>query len=369
MKVAIAGGGVIGLAIAWRAAAGGHEVVLVDPYPGRAASWAAGGMLAPVAEAYQGEETITALGVAAAARWQSWAAEVRDAAGADPGYTRHGTLVVARDQDELAALLALLDVQQRQGLRAERVSSREARHLEPALSPAVRGGLWLEDDHQVDNRMYVRALIDACGRAGVSFVHERVDVCRDRAIELTSGLVVSADAVVVATGAWQPRIDVDGDPVTLPIRPVKGQIVRLQATASAVFPAKTVRAENVYVIPRDHGEIAIGATSEEKGYDATVTAGAVRELLTSAWELLPALAEAQLVEAMAGLRPGTPDNAPLIGPVACGAPTVIVAMGHYRHGVLFSPVTAEAVVAMIEGAPPAPVVDPFTPDRFTAVRA
>lgn len=362
MRAVVVGGGVIGLSIAWRAATAGHAVVVIDPDPGRAASWVAGGMLAPVAEAYQGEEAITALGVAAAARWSSWADELRAAAGLEPGYTEHGTLVIARDQDELAALLPLHEVQLRQGLQAERVSSREARRIEPALAPSIRGGLWLQDDHQVDNRSYVRALIDACGRAGVSFVHERAERCCAHELSLESGRSLAADAVVVATGAWQPVIEADGHPIDLGVRPVKGQIVRVRATSNAVFPHTTVRAEDVYVIPRDHGEIAIGATSEEKGFDTTVTAGAVRDLLTSAWELLPALAEAEFVEVIAGLRPGTHDNAPLIGRLAKEGP--IVAMGHYRHGVLFSPITAEAVAGLLEGRDIPAVVAPFDPARF-----
>jgi len=377
MKVAIAGGGVIGLSIAWRAAMSGHDVTVADPEPGRGASWVAGGMLAPVAEAYQGEEPITALGVAAAARWSSWAEELADAAGNDPSYTQHGTLMVARDQDGLAALGPLYDVQRRQGLQAERVTSREARTLEPALAPTVRGGLWLGDDHQVDNRIYVKVLIEACDRFGVSFVPTRVETCAPHELRLVDGQTITADDVVVATGAWQPRIEMDAptgsgaSPSTeLGIRPIKGQILRLRATTGAVLPHRTVRAERVYVIPRDHGEIVIGATAEEKGFDTTVTAGAVRDLLTRAWELLPGLAETELVEATAGLRPGTADNAPIIGRLGQGAGTgTILAMGHYRHGVLLSPVTADAISALLDGEPLPEVVAPFDPARVASENA
>ena len=360
MKIIVTGGGVIGLSIAWRLCERGDEVTLVDPEPGRGASWVAGGMLAPVAEAYQGEEAITALGVAAAARWPAWVHELRQASGRDPGYSRHGTLVVARDADELALLRPLHEVQRAQGLTADLVTSREARKLEPALTPGIRGGLWLADDHQVDNRAYVGALIEACRRAGVQFAADRVSSIDDTGVATESGVALAADHVVVASGAWS-LLDV-------PVRPVKGQIIRLRGTSTAVFPTRTIRGLDVYVVPRDNGEIAIGATSEEKGFDTTVTAGAVRHLLTSAWELLPSLAEADFVEAAAGLRPGTPDNAPIIGP-AGDRPNVTLAMGHYRHGVLFSPVTAEAVCSIVHGEDAPEVIAPFTPSRFLAVSA
>ncbi len=361
MKVVVAGGGVIGLSVAWQAARHGHEVVLADPDPGRGTSWAGAGMLAPVAEAYFGEEAITAFGMAASHRWESWADELRADAGSDPGYTRKGTLVIARDHDELAALVPLHEMQLAQQLRAERVSAREARRIEPALAPAICGGLWLADDHQVDNRLYVRALIDACGRAGVSFVHERAATCAPTHVTLDGGIDMAADAVVVATGTWQPVIEAGGEQIDLYLRPVKGQIIRVRSTNRAVFPTRTVRSGPIYVVPRDHGELAIGATAEERGFDTTVTAGAARELLTKSWELLPGLAEAELVEVMAGLRPGTPDNAPMIGRLPGGP---ILAMGHFRHGILFSPATAAAVVAMIDGGEVPEVVAPFTPERF-----
>lgn len=366
MRVAIAGGGVIGLAIAWKASTAGHEVVLADPDPGRAASWVAGGMLAPVAEAYHGEEATTAFGVEAARMWESWAAELHDASMVDPGYTKRGTLVVARDQDEQAALIPIHRLQLAQGLHAENLSPREARRLEPALAPSIRSGLWLADDHQVDNRAYVRALIDACGRSGVSFVHERAASCTGATVELEGGTLLASDVVVIATGSWQPSIELEGERIQLEIRPVKGQIIRVRATKTGVFPTRTVRAYDVYVIPRSNGEIAIGATAEEKGFDTTVTAGAVRELLTSAWELVPALAEAEFVEVVAGLRPGTPDNAPIIGRLGRDGP--FVAMGHYRHGVLFSPQTAEVVVALIEGGEVPELARPFSPERFLVSR-
>jgi glycine oxidase len=248
------------------------------------------------------------------------------------------------------------------------MSSRELRRLEPALAATVRGGLWLPDDHQVDNRRLLAALLDACARAGVSVVEERAVGITARRIELASGAAIEADDVVVATGAWPAPLTKPGDDgaTVLPVRPVKGQIVRVRATTGAVAPQRTVRGLDVYVVPRRHGEIAIGATSEEKGFDTTVTAGAVHELLRDARELLPGLAEAEFVEVVAGLRPGTPDNAPLLGRLAGDGP--VIATGHYRHGVLLAPATAAVVGALVMGRGDASMVrlaEPFDPARFS----
>ena len=375
MKVLVVGGGVIGLSIAWRTATQGIDVSLVDPAPGSGASWVAGGMLAPVAEAYRGEEALTRLGLASVARWPGFVADLATASGRDPGYSEQGTLVIARDTDDAGELHDLLAHQQAAGLTVEHVTSREARRLEPALASSIRGGLWLPDDHQVDNRLLLQALLEACTRAGVGLVPEPATLVRPTGVELASGVVIDADAVVLASGAAAPPILVDGTQHAVPVRPVKGQIVRVRATANAVFPTRTVRGLDVYVIPRPHGEIAIGATSEEKGFDTTVTAGAVHELLRDAWELLPGLAEAEFIEAIAGLRPGTPDNAPMIGRWG-GAADVgggpLLAMGHYRHGVLLAPVTAEAIVGALTGTGTPDldaILQPFDPGRLTAVAA
>ena len=283
------------------------------------------------------------------------------ASGLDPGLTTMGTLVVARDHDDTGELGELHLIQQAAGLIAERVTSREARRLEPALGPAVRGGLWLPDDHQVDNRALLRALKQACDRAAVGFVAERACAIAPAAVTVGSGAVIPADVVVVATGAWSPPLSFGDAPLAIPVRPVKGQILRVRATPTAVCPSRTVRGVDVYIVPRASGEIVIGATSEEKGFDTTVTAGGVMDLLRDAWELCPGVAEAEFVEAIAGLRPGTPDNVPLIGWWGPGSASAgdacLLAMGHYRHGVLLAPITADAVTASIFGPSDGPPLD------------
>jgi glycine oxidase len=368
VRVVVVGGGVVGQAVAWRLAGHGVQVTIVDADPCRGASWVAAGMLAPVAEAGPGEEVVLALNLAAAARWRSFAGELAAAAGADPGYTTNGTLVVARDRDDLGALDDLAGQHEVAGLASLRVTSREARRLEPALGPSTRGGLWLPDDHQVDNRRFLDALDRANRRAGVAAVLEPARLVTGSSVDTPSGVHLVADAVVVATGAWPaPLATGDGVGPAPPVRPVKGQALRLQATAGAVLPTRTIRGIDAYVVPRDHGELVVGATSEEKGYDTTVTAGAVLDLLRAAWELLPGVAEAAFVEALAGLRPATPDNAPIIGRLGADGP--FVATGHHRHGVLLSPLTAELVAHLVLGVPvpgtadPAPFLAACDPDR------
>jgi glycine oxidase len=365
MDVIVVGGGVIGLTVAWRLAQRGTAVTLLDPDPARSASQVAAGMLAPVAEVARGEEAVRALSLASAARWPDFAAELARASGADPGYTTAGTLIVARDGDDLGELNELLALQLEVGLNSERLSSRQARKLEPALAPSVRGALWLADDHQVDNRMLMEALGQAAARAGVAFVAASVEQVGPTSIVTADGTQLAADAVVVATGAWVPPVMAGEHPGALPVRPVKGQILRVQATADAVMPTRTVWGFDVYVVPRAHGEIVIGATVEERGFDTSVTVGAVHELLRDAWRLVPGLSEARFVEATAGLRPGTPDNLPIIGRIGAAGP--VVALGHHRHGILLAPVTADLVVGLLDGTlAPADqsLVAPFASDRF-----
>ena len=367
MDAIVVGGGVIGLTVAWRLAQRDAAVTVLDPDPGRAASQVAAGMLAPVAEVARGEDPVRALSLASAARWPEFGAELARASGADPGLTSSGTLIVARDGDDLGELNELLTLQTEVGLASERLSSRQARKLEPALAPSIRGALWLPDDHQVDNRMLMEALGQAARRSGVGFVEQPVDRVEATSVTTADGTRLHADVVVVATGAWTPPVSTDEHPGGLPVRPIKGQIIRVEATPDAVMPTRTVWGFDVYVVPRAHGEIVIGATVEERGFDTSVTVGAVHELLRDAWQLVPGLSEARFVEAAAGLRPGTPDNLPIIGRVGADGP--VVAVGHFRHGILLAPVTADLVVGLVDGSLDAgdrALLAPFAPERFDA---
>jgi glycine oxidase len=371
--VVVAGGGVIGTAIAWQAAAAGLDVILVDPEQGDAASLVAAGMLAPVSEAMFGEDALLRLNLLAVGRFGSFAADLEQAAGQPVGLRREGTLAVAYDAGDHAALLRLTAFRRSAGLDAEELDSRACRKLEPFLAPDVRGGVLFPGDWSVDNRRYAAALADAARSAKVRFVRDRVLEVRvrdgrARGVRLAGGGDVEAAHVVVAAGCWSGAIGGLPDALRAVIRPVKGQLLRLRHP-DGVPPVIShtiraiVRGIDVYLVPRAGGELIVGATQEERGPDQTVTAGAVHDLLHDAMSVLPVTSELIVAETCAGLRPGTPDNGPVVG--RCGPAGLLMATGHYRNGILMSPVTADAAVAMLAGQAPAPEWEPFTPQRFT----
>ncbi|GLP68613.1 glycine oxidase ThiO [Streptomyces sp. TUS-ST3] len=370
--VLVVGGGIIGLVTAWRAAQRGLTTAVVDPEPGGGAAQVAAGMLAAVTELHYGEQTLLGLNLASAHRYPDFAAELTELTGHDLGYRRCGTLAVALDADDRAHLRELHALQRQSGLESEWLSGRECRRLEPMLAPGVRGGLRVDGDHQIDPRRLTRALLAACERVGVVFHRtwaERLRVVRDRAagVATTDGEELGADQVVLAAGSLSGRLE--GVPRALlpPVRPVKGQVVRLTVPPHhAPFLSRTVRAvvrgSHVYLVPRESGELVIGATSEELGWDTTVTAGGVYELLRDAHELVPGITELPLTETRAGLRPGSPDNAPLLGPTEL--PGLLLATGHYRNGVLLTPVTGDALAHALTTGELPDVARPFTPGRF-----
>jgi glycine oxidase len=365
----VVGGGVIGLGIAWRAAQAGLSVTVVDQTPGGGASWAAAGMLAPVTEVHYGERPLLALNLEAAARWPSFAAEVEDAAGRPVGYRPAGTLAVARDTDDNAALEDLYQFQLRCGLEVERLRSRECRQLEPGLAPSIRGGVLAPGDHQVDNRALVEALLVACQRADVRLVEGRVaelavEGDRVTGVVLGDGERLAAGAAVLAAGCWSGGLGGVAAEV-VPVRPVKGQLLYLRGPADQPLCQRNVRGLEVYVVPRGDGRVVVGATVEEQGFDTRVTAGAVGDLLRAALELLPDVAELELAETVVGLRPGSPDNAPMLGPA--GPEGLVVATGHYRNGILLTPVTADAIAELLATGRVPELIAPFTPGRFAGV--
>jgi glycine oxidase len=372
--VLVVGGGIIGLVTAWRAAQRGLTTAVVDPEPGGGAAQVAAGMLAAVTELHYGEQTLLGLNLASAHRYPDFAAELTDLTGLDLGYRRCGTLAVALDADDRAHLRELHALQRQSGLESEWLSGRECRRLEPMLAPGVRGGLRVDGDHQIDPRRLTRALLAACEQAGVVFHRswaEGLRVAGDRAagITTTDGDELGAGQVVLAAGSLSGRLEGVPADVLPPVRPVKGQVLRLTVPASrAPFLSRTVRAvvrgSQVYLVPRENGELVIGATSEELGWDTTVTAGGVYELLRDAHELVPGITELPLTETRAGLRPGSPDNAPLLGPTELTG--LVLATGHYRNGVLLTPITGDAMAHVLTTGELPDVARPFTPRRFGA---
>jgi glycine oxidase len=370
-RVVVVGAGVIGLSCAWRAAAAGRPVTLVDPAPGSGASRVAGGMLAPVTEAWPGEESLLELGVESLRRWPGFAAELASAAGLPAGLRTEGTVVVATGTGDRAELDALAGYLAGLGRDVRRLTGRELRRLEPALGPEVRGGLDVPGDLAVDNRVLLAALLAAVDRAGVRVVRQAVHEVVDDGSRVTGVRVddgeLPADHVVVCAGAHSAGLH---PALAGLVRPVKGEIVRLAHRPGAFPPpTRTVRAlvdgRPVYAVPRDGGGLVIGATQAETGFETEVTVGGVRDLLRDAERVLPGIAEYALVETAAGLRPGSPDNRPLIGPL--GPAGLIAATGHHRNGMLLAPLTADAVLAVVGGEPlPAPVAA-ADPARFAAM--
>ncbi|MFF3463142.1 glycine oxidase ThiO [Streptomyces sp. NPDC002619] len=373
--VLVIGGGIIGLVTAWRAAQRGFATAVVDPEPGGGAAQVAAGMLAAVTELHYGEQTLLGLNLESARRYPDFAAELTELTGHDLGYRRCGTLAVALDADDRAHLRELHALQQRSELDSEWLSGRDCRRLEPMLAPGVRGGLRVDGDHQIDPRRLSAALVSACERAGVVFHRawvERLRVVRERAAGVTTadGTELDADHVVLAAGSLSGRLAGVPDEVLPPVRPVKGQVLRLTVPKRyAPFLSRTVRAvvrgSQVYLVPRENGELVVGATSEELGWDTTVTAGGVYELLRDAHELIPGITELPLTETRAGLRPGSPDNAPLLGPT--GLDGLLLATGHFRNGVLLTPVTGDAMAHVLATGELPEEARPFTPKRFGAV--
>jgi glycine oxidase len=370
--VAVVGAGAIGAAIAWRCAQRGLSVALADPEPARGAWNTAAGMLAPITELTYTETPLLRLNLDSLARYPGFVAELEADAGQPVGFRRSGTVLAAWDGADLAALRDLHAFATGLGVDAELLTGRELRELEPALAAGLPGALFAPGDSQIDPRPLHEALLVACRRRGVEIVPSAagvvVDAGRTCGIRLTDGAIIAAPSVVVSAGCWSG--EVAGVPAELaaPVRPVKGQTLRLRLPGRARLERVvrgSVKGAPVYLVPRGDGRIVVGASVEESGFDQIPRAGAVYELLRDAQSLLPELGEAAFDEVSTGLRPGSPDNAPILGVTALDG--LIYATGHHRNGILLTPVTADGIAALVaDGALPE-VLAPFRPDRFAAV--
>jgi len=371
--VAVVGAGVIGLAVAWRAAQRGLKVIVLErgAEPARETSSVAAGMLAPISEALATEVALMRLGLASVSAYPEFVEELHDATGMDTGYLRCGTLLAARDGDEAEALERELALRERFGLAVHRLRPSEARLREAALAPTLRLALEIPDDHAIDPRKLTAALADALTAAGgelrLGATVASVETAGERATgaRLADGERVAAEQVVVAAGPWSSSLDGIPPGAAVPVHPVKGQILRLHDPAGPGLLTRVVRFTGGYVVPRGDGRYVLGATMEERGFDTTVTAGAAFELLRDASELLPSVTELVIDELSAGLRPATPDNAPAIGSGAISG--LHWATGHFRHGILLTPITAQIVAAGLAGDDPGELAAEFAPTRFAAV--
>jgi glycine oxidase len=365
--VVVVGGGAIGLSCAWRLARrGAHVAVAERGEPGGGATRVAAGMLAPVGELTFGEPELLELTLAAARLYPEFAAELEEASGERTGYERLGALHVALDRDEAAQLRRVHDLQRSLELEAEWLAPRRCRDLEPGLAPSFHGGVFAAGEAAVDPRALTQALLAALRAEGAEvlagtevvdgiFEGERLSGVRTAASGRFDAQGMSnrpldeirAGTVVLASGAWSGATEWLPEHARPPVRPVKGQVLELRRRDAEPPTRHILASERVYLVPRADGRLIVGATVEEMGYDTAVTAGGVHELLREAYRLLPDVAEMELVGAIAGLRPGTPNNLPLVGPGAIAG--LVLATGHFRNGILLAPLAAEAVADVLEG--------------------
>lgn len=370
--VLVVGGGVIGLSCAWRAAQRGARVAVLERgEPGAGATRVAAGMLAPVGELSFGEPELLELTLAAARLYPEFVAELEATTGEATGYESLGALHVALDRDEAAQLRRVHELQRSLELEAEWLPPRRCRDLEPGLTPSFHCGVFAPGEAAVDPRALTRALLEACAAEGVEirtgsevvdgiFGGERLVGVRISASDVTKGqsdvqstfdrpldAEILADHVVLAGGAWSGSMSWLPEHARPPVRPVKGQVLELRARGEEPPVRHILASERVYLVPRADGRLIVGATVEEMGFDTAVTAGGVHELLREAYRLLPDVAEMELIDAVAGLRPGTPNNLPLVGPGEIDG--LVLATGHYRNGILLAPLAAQAVADLLAG--------------------
>ncbi len=374
-RIIIIGGGVIGLSIGWRLAKAGREVVLFDrDRAGRAASWSSAGMLTPLAEVRFEEEALLRLGLQGLDRFPEFVAELESDTGSTVGYRRDGVLLVGITRDDVEHLRFRYDYQENLGLPVEWLSGADARAREPHLSPRVSAAVWCPGDHQVDNRLLLDALKLGFQKAGGALREstpvESVDIQGERVRGVTGGGEVhTASTVVLSAGCWSRLIPGLPDAVRPPVRPVRGQILRLKMTEdltlrTMIWYSRIASSTVAYLAPKDDGHLVLGATSEEMGYDTHLTAGGLFELLRAAWEALPGVYDLPIVETQAGLRPGSRDDAPILGKTPIGG--LILATGHYRKGILLAPITAYAIEDLILTGQTPDAIRPFGIERFTS---
>jgi glycine oxidase len=366
-SVAIIGGGVIGLSIGWRLRQAGCPVTVYERgEPGKGASWAAAGMLAAGIEAEPTEEKLFELGRYSQALWPGFAAELEAATGLGVGYDATGTLVCAFTRDQAAKLQRGIEFQSRLGGVFDWLTGRAAREIEPGLAPNLVAAVLSRHDHQVDNRLLGTALEAAFRRSGGTLL-----TGTEVALEIEAGRVRGiiagdarhdADIVVLAAGPWSRLVPGLPPGAAPPVRPLKGQMLALAMPPEAPLIRHVVWGANCYLVPRADGRLLVGATTEERGFDTTMTAGGVLGLLDDAWRTLPGIEELPIQEMWTGFRPGSPDDMPILGPSAIAG--LVLATGHHRNGILLTPATAQLVADYILRGQVDARMAPFGIDRF-----
>jgi glycine oxidase len=372
-NVVIIGAGVIGLGIGWRLARRASVTIFDRGKAGAGASHAAAGMLAACCEAEPGEEALIALGRESQARWPRFAAELLRESGIDVELRDEGTLVLALTADDQATIAQRLEFQRSLDLPLEWLTPAATRAREPHLAGKIAGALFSPQDHQADNRKLVQALRVAAEAAGVNIRElqpvKEIVVKGGRAtgVVLEGGAHVAADVVVLAAGAWSRTIGGLPPDRRPPVRPVKGQMLALRMDRGSPLLKHVLWAPGAYLVPRRDGRLVIGGTVEEKGFDETVTAGGLLALLEAAWRAVPAVEELPVDEIWVGHRPGSRDDAPILGPGPLDG--LFYATGHHRNGILLMPVTADAMARLILDNVIEPAIKPFGLERFVPARA
>jgi glycine oxidase len=372
-RVVLIGAGVVGLGIAWRLARRAAVTVFDRGKAGAGASHAAAGMLAACCEAEPGEAALVALGRESQARWPAFAEELTRASGVDVELRNEGTLVLALTADDQAEIAHRLEYQRQLDLPLEWLSAAATRAREPHLASKIAGALFSPQDHQVDNRKLVLALRIAAESAGVKICEQRpvkeivVQAGHAKGAALDDGTIVAADIVVLAAGAWSRSIGGLPPDRRPPVRPVRGQMLSLRMDTAAPLLSHVLWAPGAYLVPRRDGRLIVGGTVEEKGFDDTITAGGMLTLLEAAWRAIPAIEELPIDEIWVGHRPGSHDDAPILGPGPLEG--LFYATGHHRNGILLAPVTADAMARLVLDDVVDPAIKPFGLERFLPARA
>jgi len=366
-KIVIAGGGIIGLSIGWEMARQGNSVTIVERGDvGREASWLAAGMLAADAEVGFEELELYRVSRESLRRWPAFAKRLEKESGIDVDYRTEGTIVVADDRDSAEALRRVFEFQRDEGIQVRWLTGAEALDLEPFLAPSLSAAVLAKADHQVDNRKVIRALERAFLQAGGKLIEQTsvtaiIPDDRQPSVDTDTGEPISADVVILAAGAWSRQIDGIEPDLLPPVRPIKGQILEL--SVEPPFDLKyVIRGPKAYLAPKRDGRIIIGATAEEMGFDTRVTAGGIYSILDGAWDIVPGIYDLPVLEARAGLRPGTRDNDPIVG--WSELPGVYYSTGHYRHGIVHAAITAEEVALEIGTGTASEWLAHFRPNRF-----
>jgi len=363
----VAGGGLIGASIAFELAAEGLRVAVFDAQnPGREASWASAGMISPAPESSE-MASLLPISLASVRLYPEFIQRVEDLTGRPVGYRKDGALDLFLNETGQAEIDEILALHRGAGLRAEALSGPEAREIEPALTSELRAAVHRPDEASLDNRLFTEATLEAARRKGVEIfpgngakaLWTDGDACKG--LQLQNGRV-EARWTVIAAGCFSARIE--GVAAYAPVTPAKGQMMALRC--DSVNLKKDLWLGHTYLVPRHDGRIIAGSTVEYEGFDRSVTVAGMKKILAGAITLVPALESARIEETWAGLRPDSPDHLPILGPTDLNG--LLIATGHFRSGILLTPVTARLIREWVTTQKVGEDWAPFSPMRFQQVR-